>query len=132
MRPSSPHQALDQPAGVLAGIVAVVGTGTGPPNGVVEVTGDGGLAGEIRAAIGTGADPGPSSRDGGPARPACIVETTGRPEVIRQALARLAELGLLVLAGPPSVLALDLYPDVHVRGLRLVGVPYVDEVDRSG
>lgn len=130
MRRSPRHQALDHPGDALDGIVAVVGTRA--PGGTVEVTGDGRFAGEIRAAIETGADSGPSSRDGGPARPACIVETTGRPEVIRQALARLADLGLLVLAGPPSVLALDLYPDVHVRGLRLVGVPCVDEVDRSG
>lgn len=99
------------PAG-LEPIVDVVGTrrGCGP----VEVTGEGEVAAAVRAAVGTDAIT--------EMAPSCIVETTGRPEVIEQSLARLADLGLLVLAGVPQALTIDLYADVHLRGLRVVGV----------
>ena len=105
-------------------ILAVVSTRR--PNGGVEVTGEWELAQELRLALAT-ATVKTRSHHGEPGTaPACIVDTTGRPEVIAQALTRLADLGLLVLAGPPpAALSLDLYSDVHVRGLRLVGVEAV-------
>ena len=58
------------------------------------------------------------------ARPAAVIDTTGDPEVIADATLRVADLGLLVLAGEAAgrQLDLDLYPDVHVRGLVLAGV----------
>ena len=56
--------------------------------------------------------------------PAAIVETRGDAASIVSSSSRLADLGTLVLAGEGETasLPLDLYPDVHVRGLRLVGV----------
>ena len=56
--------------------------------------------------------------------PAAIVETRGDAASIMSSSSRLADLGTLVLAGEGETtsLPLDLYPDVHVRGLRLVGV----------
>ena len=65
-------------------------------------------------------------------RPRGIVETTGRPAAIADAIADLDDRGVLVLAGEPAgrALAIDLYPEVHLRGLELVGVrpPRPDEV----
>lgn len=57
-------------------------------------------------------------------RPAAIVDTTGLARQIAGAMKRLDDLGTLVLAGPSVELPLplDLYWDVHRRGLRLVGV----------
>jgi threonine dehydrogenase-like Zn-dependent dehydrogenase len=82
----------------------------------VEITGDGELAAALRAALA-----GREWTDGAP--PAAIVETTGEPGSIREALSRVADLGTVVLAGPPptGAVALDLYADLHVRGLTLVG-----------
>jgi threonine dehydrogenase-like Zn-dependent dehydrogenase len=58
-------------------------------------------------------------------RPAAIVDATGDPARLVELTRRLADLGTLVLVGEPLGRSLDmqLYPDVHVRGLRLVGVP---------
>jgi hypothetical protein len=57
-------------------------------------------------------------------RPTAIVDTTGDPARLVELTRRLADLGTLVLVGEPLGRSLDmqLYPDVHVRGLRLVGV----------
>lgn len=57
-------------------------------------------------------------------RPAAVVEATGDPKAIAGAAERLADLGTLVLAGesPGRPVRLNLYPDVHSRGLRVVGV----------
>lgn len=57
-------------------------------------------------------------------RPSAIVDATGDPARIVEMTRRLADLGTLVLVGEPLGRCLDmqLYPDVHVRGLRLVGV----------
>ena len=55
--------------------------------------------------------------------PTAIVETRGDAASIAASSLRLADLGTLVLAGESAgaALPLDLYPNVHVRGLRLVG-----------
>lgn len=81
----------------------------------VEVTGRGIVAELVRASIGD------RTQAGEP--PQAIVDTTGDPEVIGEATRRLADLGLLVLAGEAlgRRADLDVYPDVHVRGLRIVG-----------
>jgi hypothetical protein len=96
-------------------VVAVIGAAPGP----VEVLGDGPFARALRARLGAGAP-------AGDARPAVVVETSGDPAAIGAALARVDDLGTVVLAGPAAVaepVALDLYADLHVRGLTLVGVP---------
>jgi threonine dehydrogenase-like Zn-dependent dehydrogenase len=78
-----------------------------------EVVGAGALADALRARL-----PAPA------APPAAIVDTTGDPAAIADALARVDDLGTVVLAGPvpEGTVALDLYADVHVRGLTVVGV----------
>lgn len=82
--------------------------------GPVEVVGAGEVAEAVRAAVG---------RDAGD-DPATIVETTGTPEALADALARVRTLGTVVLAGPPpsTGVDLDVYADLHVRGLTLIGV----------
>jgi threonine dehydrogenase-like Zn-dependent dehydrogenase len=99
--------------GVVELAVAAVGGAAS-----VEVEGVGPLAAAVRARL---ADVGPATA--GP--PAAIIEASGDPAAIRAALAQVADLGTVVLAGPvpASGIDLDLYADVHVRGLTVVGVP---------
>ena len=62
-------------------------------------------------------------------RPAVIVDTIGSGAMRSPtATRRVADLGAVVLAAPtePSV-SLDLYPDVHLRGLTLVGIPLLED-----
>jgi hypothetical protein len=78
-----------------------------------EVVGAGALADALRARLRSPASP-----------PAAIVDTTGDPAPIADALERVDDLGTVVLAGPApdGPVALDLYATVHVRGLTLIGV----------
>ena len=78
-----------------------------------EVVGAGALADALRARLRAPGTP-----------PAAIVDTTGDPAALADALARVDDLGTVVLAGPPpgEPVALDLYADLHVRGLTLIGV----------
>jgi threonine dehydrogenase-like Zn-dependent dehydrogenase len=80
----------------------------------LDVVGNGALARRLRDDL----DP-----EGGDA-PATIVETTGADAELRAALSRVAKVGTVVLAGPPPLEdpALDLYVDVHARGLTVIGV----------
>ena len=54
-----------------------------------------------------------------------VVETTGEPAEVEAALRRAPDLGVVVLAGPVpgETPAINLYGDVHVRGLTVVCVP---------
>lgn len=81
----------------------------------VEVTGDGVVAELVRRAI---------DGSGGDGAPTAVIDTTGDPEVILDATRRLRSLGVLILAGESlgRTMDIDLYPDVHARGLRVVGV----------
>jgi hypothetical protein len=56
--------------------------------------------------------------------PGAVIEATGDPASIVAATRRLADRGVLVLAGEPAGrrLDVDLYTDVHRRGLEIVGV----------
>lgn len=83
----------------------------------VEVTGSGTLADALRSRLG-------SRCCAGDAAPDAAIDTTGEPAVIRDLLARVADLGVVVLAGPPATedVELDLYADLHVRGLTLTAV----------
>lgn len=96
---------VDQAMDALAGI----------PADAVALTGRGVVAAELRRRLGIASSP---------PEPSAIVETTGDPGVIEDATRRLANFGTLVLAGEPGgrTLDLDLYRDVHVRGLRVVGI----------
>lgn len=94
---------------------AVEGLMTGP----VEVIGVGLIAQQVRALVAG------RLRAGRDERPKVIVDVTGDPAVISDATRRLANLGTLVLVGESlgQSLELNLYPDVHVRGLTLIGIP---------
>jgi hypothetical protein len=86
----------------------------------IDVTGSGFVAGAVRRLLGAAMPaPGPDER------PAGLVETSGDPERVLAATGRLEDMGVLVLAGEPGdrVVRLDLYRDVHLRGLQVVGVP---------
>jgi hypothetical protein len=87
-----------------------------------DVRGEGFIADQVRELLGLGREAAERLPGG---LLGTIVDTTGDPQAIAEATRSLASLGTLVLAGetPEGALALDLYPDVHVRGLRLVGVP---------
>lgn len=86
---------------------------------LIEVCGSGLVAREVRHLVRCGA----AAADA-PESPMAIVDTTGDPDVIEDAMHRLADLGTLVLAGESRgrPLPLNLYTDVHVRGLELVGI----------
>ena len=86
--------------------------------GLVEVVGTSALADEVRRLLGERIRL-PRADE----RPTAIIETTGEPAALETALQRVDDLGTVVLAGPLPTrpLALDLYSDLHVRGLTLVG-----------
>jgi threonine dehydrogenase-like Zn-dependent dehydrogenase len=99
---------------LAAAAVAAAASGPLP----VEVAGSGELAAAIRAELGL-------STVASEERPGTIVETTGAVAEIQAALARVRDLGTVVLAVAPAPEApdLDLYVDLHARGLTVVGVP---------
>ena len=83
----------------------------------IQTIGDGLIAQQVRTLVGT------SSHTAGE-RPSAIVDTTGDPAVIVDATRRVTDMGRVVLVGESCGRKADinLYPDVHVRGLTLVGV----------
>lgn len=97
----------------------------GLPQGSVEVVGSGLIARRVRALVGgvTGATV---------ERPRALVEVTGDPEATVNATRRVADLGTVVLAGEAlgRRTEMNLYADVHLRGLTLTGVgpPLADAV----
>jgi threonine dehydrogenase-like Zn-dependent dehydrogenase len=114
--PSS-GDADDEAARLLAALIAAVADAV-PAGGSVLVSGTGAVAQGVRTALGSRAT---AEAD----RPDTIVETTGHPEAITEATERVADLGCVVLAATPrgGAMSFDLYPDIHRRGLRVVGVP---------
>lgn len=90
----------------------------------IAVPGDGILARAVRQLLGAAATTEASERPY-----ACIV-TSGQSDAIRQALAEVVDLGKVVLAAPAaaSQISLDLYRDVHRRGLELEGLSLADAV----
>ena len=92
--------------------------------GPVEVLGAGTLADRLRERLA----PLPAPDRG---RPRTVVETTGEPAQLARAFELVDDLGTVVLAGPlQGGAAIDLYADVHVRGLTLVAIPPSSE-DRA-
>lgn len=108
-------------AGALAGVAreACAAVGKSPPHSVA-VTGRGLVATFVRTLLGERLLEGQVADT----LPRSIIETTGDPSVIADSTRRVASLGLVVLAGEAAgrPIELDLYPDVHVRGLQLIGV----------
>jgi hypothetical protein len=92
-----------------------------PPSSV-EVNGFGLIAMRVRTLVGKNVED--VSERPSAERPRAIVETTGEPGAILDATRRVADLGIVVLVGETldRRVQIDLYPDVHVRGLTLLGV----------
>ena len=88
--------------------------------GPAEVLGRGLVAERVRSLLGAR---GVALADG-VERPTAIVDGTGDPASLGRATERLADLGMLVLAGEPAGrrVPLNVYTDVHRRGLRVFGV----------
>lgn len=118
-------ESSDPVAAAARALLAVALEAAGVVDGLapVSVTGGGLVAQFVRGLVERRtAVPAARSRDVEP--PRAIVDTTGRSAAIGDATRRVAVLGTVVLVGESSSgsVALDLYPDVHVRGLTLVGV----------
>jgi threonine dehydrogenase-like Zn-dependent dehydrogenase len=99
---------------------AVAALGKSSP-GSVEVNGVGIVARLVRALLPASAS---ATNGSGPERPSAVIDATGNQDDIKDATHRLADGGTLVLAGETlgRRLTLEVYPDIHVRGLKLVGV----------
>jgi hypothetical protein len=97
-----------------AAAAAVKGVSADP----VEVVGSGVIALQVRALLGDSSSERPMEQ------PSAIVDTTGEPSAIVDATRRVAALGTVVLVGESlgRRAELNLYPDVHLRGLTCVGV----------
>jgi len=107
---------------LLAVAQAAVAAVEGVSANSIDVIGDGLIAMQVRALLGDRASGG--GRRTPLEQPGAIVDTTGDPRVILDAARRIAALGTVVLVGEGlgRTVEMNLYPDVHVRGLRLVGV----------
>jgi hypothetical protein len=113
----------DGALGALSLLAAPVRNALAGVEGVVDVVGAGAIARLLRAELG--------SKSLAEDAPAAVVDLTGDPDAIVDATRRVADLGTIVLAGNPAgrVIDFDFYPDVHVRGLRLVGVSPADRAE---
>ena len=102
--------AFEALAGVSAEIAAHLADF--PPH-LIEVFGRGLVAREVRRRLNV------NGSEGEAVVPMAIADTTGDPNVIEAAIHRLGNIGTLILAGPSlgRPFPLDLYADVHVRGL---------------
>jgi hypothetical protein len=103
---------------LLAVAQAAVDAAMGVPADSINVIGSGLIALQMRALLGDGS----SKRC--LEQPRVIIDATGDPSAIVDATRRVAALGRVVLVGESlgRKSELNLYPDVHVRGLTLVGV----------
>ena len=99
----------------------------------VEVRGSGLIARRVRALVRNDATAASQSFST-PEMPRAIVETTGDPAAILDATRRVANLGVVVLVGETlDSVQMNLYSDVHVRGLTLLGVsPPLDSTEVFG
>ncbi len=87
-----------------------------PERTATWVIGEGVVAAQVRALLG--------GQGSGGTRPPAVVVMTSDPSDVAQATHRVCDGGIVVLAGDCSgPLELNLYSDVHRRGLRLTGVP---------
>jgi hypothetical protein len=95
---------------------AVAAVSTADP---VEVMGAGLIADVARRLLS-----GRVAAEGHATRPVAVIDVTGDPARIVAATRRLADRGVLVLAGESAgrLLSIDLYTDVHRRGLEIVGI----------
>ena len=87
------------------------------PNGPVEVIGDDDLAASLDERL-------PERKvEVSTTSPVVVIDATGSPERIREALRRLDNLGTLVLAcGVLGGIITNLYTDLHLRSLTIVAM----------
>jgi threonine dehydrogenase-like Zn-dependent dehydrogenase len=115
--------AVDSDTAASLALLAVAQTAVAAVDGIapdsVEVTGNGLIALQVRELLGRRGAAAPFDR------PTAVVDTTGDPRVIIEATRRIADLGTVALVGESlgRTAEMNLYPDVHVRGLTLMGVP---------
>ena len=111
--------------GALAGVAsaaALAAAGGGP----IAVPGTGLIARIVRELVGDDLE-----REDG-RQPVTIVETRSEPAALLDSSRRVADLGTIVLAiQPAGAVLFDLYPEVHVRALRVVAVPFPLDVPAS-
>ena len=98
--------------------VAAAAAAAAVSSGRPAVAGSGFVAATVRSLL----DPDDTHEE-----PDLIVESRGDPRSLLESTRRVADLGTVVLAGMPAVdpFPFDLYPDVHVRGLRLFALRFV-------
>jgi hypothetical protein len=82
----------------------------------VEVDGRGAIAERVRALVGAG--PAGSAK----ARPSTCVVAGAGSEALLAATRHVADLGTVVVVAESPGLALDLYPDLHLRSLTMIGI----------
>jgi hypothetical protein len=117
----------EEPAGKvvadLLGGVAAAAAAAAASARCPEVAGSGLVATTVRALL---------DSDEKHDQPDLIVESRGDPASLVESTGRVADLGTVVLAGVPAVdpFRFDLYPDVHVRGLRLVALRLAPDLPR--
>jgi threonine dehydrogenase-like Zn-dependent dehydrogenase len=106
-------------ARALAAIAEAALAAVADVDGAVDVTGAGLVAAVVRRRL----DSEDRLASRGASTPAAVIETTGDPSDLVAALRRVSDAGTVVLVGEPvgRTYDVDLYPDVHVRGLRLIG-----------
>ena len=101
----------------MANAVAAALAAVAAEPGGIEVMGDSATARALRELLSERLVP-------AGARPRIVIEASGDPRSIQQALGRVEDLGLVLLAETPAAPGpLDVYSDLHLRGLTLVGVP---------
>lgn len=102
-------------AGLLVGLATAAAEAAGAARRPA-VAGSGFVATTVRSLL---------DSDASDDEPDLIVETRGDAASLAESTGRVADLGTVVLAGVPAFhqFHFDLYPDVHVRGLRLVALP---------
>jgi len=100
---------------------AVVAAVEHVPPDAIEIAGHGLIARQVRQLLEA---PSADGRSTHLEEPGAIVDTTGDPETLVDAARRVSELGTVVLVGESlgRRAEMNFYPDVHVRGLTLVGI----------
>jgi hypothetical protein len=117
-----PAGAPDAEAAAARAVVAAAAAACDALDGVpperVEVHGDGVTAAAVRAGLGRAAAPEAQERP-----LACVVASPGADALVA-ATRRVADLGTVVVLSETAdgTAALDLYPDVHLRSLTLIGI----------
>jgi hypothetical protein len=126
-RPVQTSGTVDSDTAAILALLAVAQAAVAAVEGVspdsIEVTGSGLIALQVRALLGNRS---PDDDRSTPfEQPRAIIDSTGDPRAIVEATRRIAGLGTMVLVGESlgRTAEMNLYPDVHVRGLTLVGVP---------